>query len=75
MLHASTCYFGKLVPVLLGVLVLIAPLNAGTPEPTDSRLAVEDFSPGFLGMYRKVMEIEDDIDAVDLEGDEDLDVW
>ena len=72
MLHASTCYFGKLVPVLLGVLVLIAPLNAGTPEPTDSRLAVEDFSPGFLGMYRKVMEIENDIARYAAKYDVDL---
>ncbi|HBO90913.1 MAG TPA: hypothetical protein DD460_09190, partial [Acidobacteria bacterium] len=31
------------------------------PIETESRLELEAISPSFLGMYRKVMEIEDEI--------------
>ena len=72
MLHGSTRYFKKLLPALLGVLLLVTPLNAGTPEPPDGLEPVEALSPGFLGMYRKVMEIEDEIAKYAAKYDVDL---
>ena len=61
MLHESIRYVSKLVLTFLGVLLLVTPLEAATPVPPDGLLPVETLSPGFLGMYRKVMEIEDKI--------------
>ena len=47
--------------VLCALSILLA-LSAVTPTAQDTAiLPLEDFSPMFLGMYRKVMEIEDDI--------------
>jgi LysM repeat protein len=43
-------------------LLLLAPPVATGAEPIDGPLLeLDELSPGFLGMYRKVMEIEDDI--------------
>ena len=36
-------------------------LPSQAPSPDSEFLPLEDFSPSFLGMYRKVMEIEDEI--------------
>lgn len=46
---------------LIGAICLLTPLHATPPPPPDDPLPIEDFSPAFLGMYRKVMEIEDEI--------------
>ena len=52
--------------LVLSALALFAPSplmsTADGQEPAPSHVVpLEDFSPGFLGMYRKVMEIEDQI--------------
>ena len=46
---------------LLAVVFLMSAGGVARPQDALSVLPLEDFSPGFLGMYRKVMRIEDDI--------------
>ncbi len=46
------------VALLVG---LPPPVAAGSGQDAAELIPLEQFSPGFLGMYRKVMEIEDDI--------------
>lgn len=46
---------------LPGGLAAPPPLPSQASSPVSDFLPLEDFSPSFLGMYRKVMEIEDEI--------------
>ncbi len=62
MLHMLAHTTRSAVAALLVVAMLLpALLHAETSQAPDGLLPVEALSPGFLGMYRKVMEIEDDI--------------
>ncbi len=45
----------------LTVALLVPATGASAQPAADTRLPLEQFSPSFLGMYRKVMEIEDEI--------------
>ncbi len=60
MLHRPAHTTRHVVATLVAAILLSAPLHA-EPQPSDGLLPVEALSPGFLGMYRKVMEIEDEI--------------
>jgi len=57
---AGRSYPRVFATVLLGALILpsVQPVQA---DGLDGIRPLEEFSPGFLGMYRKVMEIEDEI--------------
>ena len=61
MLHVLAHTTRSAVAALVVAMLLPAPLHAETPQAPDGLLPVEALSPGFLGMYRKVMEIENDI--------------
>ena len=61
MLHVLAHTTRSAVAALVVAMLLPAPLHAETPQTPDGLLPVEALSPGFLGMYRKVMEIENDI--------------
>ena len=72
MLYAPIHRTRSTVATIVGTILLVSTLHAGTPQPPDGLLPVEDFSPGFLGMYRKVMEIEDEISKYAAKYDVDL---
>ena len=72
MLHAPTHTIPNVVVALVAAMLLLAPLQAETPQRPDGLLPVEAISPGFLGMYRKVMEIEDEISKYAEKYDVDL---
>ncbi len=72
MLHAPTHTIRSVVVALVAATFLLTPLHAETPQPPDGVLPVDDLSPGFLGMYRKVMEIEDEIAKYATKYDVDL---
>ena len=61
MLHMLAHTTRSAVAALVVAMLLPALLHAETSQAPDGLLPVEALSPGFLGMYRKVMEIEDDI--------------
>ena len=61
MLHVLAHTTRSAVAVLVVAMLLSALLHAETSQAPDGLLPVEALSPGFLGMYRKVMEVEDDI--------------
>ena len=61
MLHVLAHTTRSAVAALVVAMLLPALLHAETSQASDGLLPVEALSPGFLGMYRKVMEIEDDI--------------
>ncbi len=61
MLHVLAHTTRSAVAALVVAMLLPALLHAETSQAPDGLLPVEALSPGFLGMYRKVMEIEDDI--------------
>ena len=61
MLHVLAHTTRSAVAVLVVAMLLSALLHAETSQVPDGLLPVEALSPGFLGMYRKVMEVEDDI--------------
>ena len=61
MLHMLAHTTRSAVVALVVAMLLPALLHAETSQAPDGLLPVEALSPGFLGMYRKVMEIEDDI--------------
>ena len=58
---------GRLVAVVLTAVFLATAPTAAQQSPVGAidaaALELEDLSPGFLGLYRKVMEIEDRIEA------------
>jgi LysM repeat protein len=47
--------------VLLSTLVSVASAAAQSAVPADGRTGIDKFGPGVLGIYRKVMEIEEEI--------------
>ena len=61
MLHMLAHTTRSAVAALVVAMLLPALLHAETSQAPDGLLPVEALSSGFLGMYRKVMEIEDDI--------------
>ena len=61
MLHMLAHTTRSAVAALVVAMLLPALLHAETSQAPDGLLPVEALSPGFLGMYRKVMEVEDDI--------------
>ena len=61
MLHMLAHTTRSAVATLVVAMLLPALLHAETSQAPDGLLPVEALSPGFLGMYRKVMEVEDDI--------------
>ena len=61
MLHMLAHTTRSAVAALVVAMFLPALLHAETSQAPDGLLPVEALSPGFLGMYRKVMEVEDDI--------------
>ena len=61
MLHMLAHTTRSAVAALVVAMLLPALLHAETSQALDGLLPVEALSSGFLGMYRKVMEIEDDI--------------
>ena len=61
MLHMLAHTTRSAVAALVVAMLLPALLHAETSKAPDGLLPVEALSPGFLGMYRKVMEVEDDI--------------
>ena len=54
------CHLASLVVYCL-LVGLPPPIAAGSEQDAAEVIPLEQFSAGFLGMYRKVMEIEDDI--------------
>jgi LysM repeat protein len=46
---------------LVAVLMSNLPASGQSAAPSDSSMGIDDFGPGVLGIYRKVMEIEDEI--------------
>ena len=60
----SACGRGRALLFALSFMLAlpaVAPAGQNRQTNTDGILPIEQFSPLFLGMYRKVMEIEDDI--------------